>query len=286
MHGFRDGDEVPHSAGASPVAPGSWPEVEAVLDEICGAARVPRPHLWYFDEQVPNAFASGSSAEQAAITLTGGLVELLDRRELRGVLAHEVGHVVSGDVAATTEIVRRAMTGVTLANLGSWVLADALDSPLLWLVGAIGSAAYAARKTRDIAEFNRTRELAADRFAVVAAGEAAGLQSALVKLERAMLHREVPEWLRFAAIMEPAHPEATHPPTLERVLGIETGSTGPRRSCARCAYAELAGYAFCRRCGHPTNELACDTCSNPVDTYDRYCPACGARRRLPTSPSS
>jgi heat shock protein HtpX len=281
MQAARDGDAVPREAGATQVAEGAWPEVEDVLDEISRVSNIPRPTLWYLPEQPPNAFASGSAPDQAAITLTGGLVEVLDRRELRGVLAHEVGHVANGDVAATTEIVRRAMTGVALANLGTWVVADMFDSPLLWLVGAIGSAAYANRKSRDIAEFNRTRELAADRFAIAAAGEAAGLQSALVKLERSMLDRQVPEWLRFAAIVEPPHPEATHPPTLQRVTEIEAGPLTSLRSCAHCAYPEATDHDYCRRCGHPTTQSRCEACEHPVDTYALYCSACGARRALP-----
>lgn len=282
MHGFRDGDEIPASAGAAPVGPGSWPEVESVVDELCRAARVPRPNLWYLDAEVPNAFASGSAPDHAAVTLTGGLVGVLDRRELRGVLAHEIGHVVNGDVAATTEIVRKAMAGVAIASVGSWVLADALDSPLLAIVGAIGAAAYGAKKSRDIASFNRARELAADNFAVVAAGESAGLQSALVKLERAMLHREVPEWLRFAAIVEPPHPEATHPPTLERVERVDA-PTPARRTCGHCAYPELVDHTYCRRCGHGTPYTTCRACEATVDTYDRYCSTCGARRELPVA---
>lgn len=282
MHGFHDGDEIPSSAGASLVEPGSWPEVETVIVELCRASRLPRPNLWYLDADVPNAFASGSAPDQAAVTLTGTLVEMLDRRELRGVLAHEIGHVASGDVGATTEIVRKAMTGVAIASIGSWVLADALDSPLLAIVGAIGSAAFAAKKTRDIAAFNRDRELAADHFAVTAAGEAAGLQSALVKLERSMLHREVPEWLRFAAIVEPPDSEATHPPTLERVGRVEA-PVPARRTCGHCAYPELIDHAYCRRCGYETPRPTCRACDAAVDTYDRYCSRCGARRTLPVA---
>lgn len=280
MHGFRDGDEIPAEAGAVLVGPGSWPEVETVVDELCSTARVPRPNLWYLDAEVPNAFASGSVPDQAAVTLTGGLVGVLDRRELRGVLAHEIGHVVNGDIAATTEIVRKAMTGIAIASVGSWVLADALDSPLLAVIGAIGSAAYAAKKSRDIAGFNRARELAADHFAVVAAGEAQGLQSALVKLERSMLHREVPEWLRFAAIVEPPDAQATHPPTLERVGRVEAPALA-RRTCGYCAYPELAEHSYCRRCGRQVAHSTCRACDAVVDTYDRYCCACGARRELP-----
>lgn len=280
MHGSRDGDDIPAAAGATPVVVGSWPQVETIVDELCRSARVPRPNLWYHDTELPNAFATGSAPAQAAVTLTGGLVELLDPRELRGVLAHEIGHVVNGDVAATTEVVRRAMAGVAIASIGSWVLADALDSPLVAILGAIGSAAYAAKKARDIGAFNRARELAADRFAVAAAGESAGLQAALVKLERALLHRDVPEWLRFASISEPPHPEATHPPTLERVALIDL-PPWPRRTCTMCAYPELAGSRYCRRCGTRVTELTCAACEATVDTYDRFCTACGAHREQP-----
>lgn len=282
MHAFRDGDEIPSSAGGDPVQPGTWPEVETVVDELCRAARLPMPNLWYLDAEVPNAFASGSAPDQAAVTLTGSLVQILDRRELRGVLAHEIGHIANGDVAATSEIVRKAMTGVAIASIGSWVVADALDSPLLAVIGALGSAAYAAKKSRDIAAFNRARELAADHFAVAAAGESAGLQSALVKLERTMLHREVPEWMRFAAIVEPPSPEATHPPTLERV-GLVEMPAAARRACGSCAYPELPDHAHCRRCGHQIPRSICRACQASVDTYDRYCATCGQRRDLPVA---
>jgi heat shock protein HtpX len=90
MHGAR---ELPRS---------ELPWLHALLDEVARRAYLPRPRLHVMDTDTPKAFATGRSPEHSAVAITTGLLQLLDRRELAGVLAHEVAHVKNRDTLIMT----------------------------------------------------------------------------------------------------------------------------------------------------------------------------------------
>ena len=100
----HSGDSILLSiAGAKKLGRGQHPQLQNVVEEMAIAANLPRtPKVYLVDDPVPNAFAVGRSARHAAVAVTTGLLRLLDRDELQGVIGHEIGHVRNRDVALMT----------------------------------------------------------------------------------------------------------------------------------------------------------------------------------------
>lgn len=106
------------AARARPVSREDAPQLHRLLDEVCVAAGLAtRPRLYVVDDPAPNAFATGTSLEDAHVAVTTGLVERLPRYELRAVLAHEVAHIVNDDVRTVTLAVATAGLVALLADL-------------------------------------------------------------------------------------------------------------------------------------------------------------------------
>ena len=106
------------AARARQVSREEAPQLHRLLDEVCvSAGLATRPELYVVDDPAPNAFATGTSLEDAHIAVTTGLVERLPRYELRAVLAHEVAHIVNDDVRTVTLAVATAGLVALLADL-------------------------------------------------------------------------------------------------------------------------------------------------------------------------
>ncbi len=216
--------------GARPLAPAVAPGLHAEIADLAQRAGVARPTLHLIPAPVPNAFATGQGSD-VAIGVTPRLLRLLDRRELRGVLAHEISHVAGQD----TTVMRYAglIGGLTrlLSRLGLWlallqlplVLLGAPPVPwtvvlLLWVAPAVSGALGLA--------LSRTREHEADRNAVRLTGDAPGLASALVKLD--VYERQQRRWLPFRAPEMPGWLRS-HPETRERIARLgELADVGAR----------------------------------------------------------
>jgi len=84
--------------GAQEVSPQEAPQLHAMVGELAGAAQVPMPKVYIIPEETPNAFATGRNPEHAAVAVTQGILRLLSPAELKGVLAHEMGHVKNRDI--------------------------------------------------------------------------------------------------------------------------------------------------------------------------------------------
>ena len=85
-------------SGARPVDPAQAPQLMNVVTELCIAANIPVPAVYYIDDTAPNAFATGRDPAHASIAITTGLLEKLDREELQGVIGHELSHVRNLDI--------------------------------------------------------------------------------------------------------------------------------------------------------------------------------------------
>ncbi|MBI4281835.1 zinc metalloprotease HtpX [Candidatus Uhrbacteria bacterium] len=171
---------------AKPLDEKTAPNVHAILAEVARAMGVPKPPLYLVNLPVPNAFATGRNPAHAAVAVTKGILDLLDRDELKGVLAHELSHVKNRDVLVSTiaaviagalsVLVRMAYWGAgsrdrrNEGNAISFILLIVL-TPLIALLLQLA--------------ISRSRELLADETGARAIHNSKGLASALEKLHLA-----------------------------------------------------------------------------------------------------
>ena len=87
---------------AQELSPAEAPELHTMVAELAARAGIPTPRLYLIPEAQPNAFATGRNPEHAVVAVTSGILEVLDRRELRGVLAHELAHVKNRDILVSS----------------------------------------------------------------------------------------------------------------------------------------------------------------------------------------
>jgi heat shock protein HtpX len=206
---------------ARPLAPQEAPELTRLIDELARRAGMQRPpRLYYLASDVMNAFTAGTPKE-AAIALSDGLIRRLDWRELSGVLAHEMMHIVNRDtrLMAFADLTSRltgflSLTGqlLLLINLPLLILGETTLPwmPILLLIFA------PTLSTLVQLALSRSREYEADLGAVSLTGDPMGLASALSKLEA--VHQGVIGRLfnPMPRIPDPSMLR-THPPTEERV---------------------------------------------------------------------
>jgi heat shock protein HtpX len=88
--------------GARELRPGELPQIRAIVADLAARIGIPMPRLYVVDRPEPNAFATGRDPDHAAVAVTTGILELMDERQLRGVLAHELSHVKSRDTLVGT----------------------------------------------------------------------------------------------------------------------------------------------------------------------------------------
>lgn len=227
---YWSSDKIAIAATRSkPVTREQAPELYQIVEELAMEAKAPMPRIYVSEMAQPNAFATGRSPEHAAVSVTRGILQTLDRRELRGVLAHELSHVLNRDILVSSIAGAIASAFTYLAYMvfffgGS----DDSDSPLsgiafllLWLVGPLAAGLIQMA-------VSRSREYQADESGAVLSQDPEALASALLKLEQAS--RVVPAQVNPAQahvfIVNPLRGRrgagiaslfSTHPPTEERV---------------------------------------------------------------------
>jgi heat shock protein HtpX len=85
-------------SGAREVAPAEAPELHAMVEELAARAGIPKPRVCIMDQEQPNAFATGRNPKHGVVAVTTGIMHMLEPRELRAVLAHEIGHIAHRDI--------------------------------------------------------------------------------------------------------------------------------------------------------------------------------------------
>jgi len=165
-----------------------YPQLHGVVDRLCAVADMPKPLVAVSDIDMPNAFATGRSADHAVLCVTTGLLRRLEADELEGVLAHELSHVAHKDVAVITVasflgvlaglIVRFAFYSQLFGGRGR---KDQNTVAIFMTVMAVSAAVYAISFLL-IRALSRYRELAADRAAALLTGRPSALASALTKV--------------------------------------------------------------------------------------------------------
>ena len=102
---------------ARELAPEEAPYLHKIVEELSRNAGIPKPRICVVPEEAPNAFATGRKPENAVVAVTDGIMRLLSPEELRGVLAHEIGHIVNRDILIQTIAGVMGSAIVTLANI-------------------------------------------------------------------------------------------------------------------------------------------------------------------------
>jgi heat shock protein HtpX len=105
---------------ARPLEQSEAPWLYEMVHELTGNAGVPMPRIYLIDEAQPNAFATGRNPQHAALAVTSGILRMLDKRQLRGVLAHEIGHIKNRDILIATIAAMLATTIAHLASVARW----------------------------------------------------------------------------------------------------------------------------------------------------------------------
>ena len=172
---------------ARPVEPGTIPWLEATVQELAARAQLPVPRLYLIPSDQPNAFATGRNPEHAAVAVTEGLLQAMPEDQVRGVLAHEFGHIKNRDILVGSIAAMVAGAVAAIANILQFSLlfgGDEEDSPL-GIVGTIATIIFApiAAMLLQLA-VSRQREYLADATGAKLLGRAAPLADALETLER------------------------------------------------------------------------------------------------------
>jgi heat shock protein HtpX len=159
-----------------------------VVEGLCIASGLPKPRLYVVDDPAPNAFATGRNPRHAAVAVTTGLLEKMNRIELEGVLAHELSHVAHRDVAVMTiasflGVLAGVMTRIAVFG-GFGRASDSRDSntAIAMLVIPLVSAVVYVISFLLTRLLSRYRELSADRSAALLTGRPSALASALTKV--------------------------------------------------------------------------------------------------------
>jgi heat shock protein HtpX len=232
-------------AGAKEVTPEEQPRLHAIVEQVAALANVPKPRVYIVQNDTPNAFATGRNPNHAAVAATTGILALLDERELRGVLGHELGHVKNRDILTSSIVATLAGAISMIAWMGMWfggglggrnrdnqyggiiALAAILLAPIAAMLIQLG--------------ISRAREYQADDTGAHLTHDPEALASALEKLERGVQARpmEPTPMAQSTAHLYIVNPFrrggrsnlfSTHPPIEERIRRLHAMAYGPRIS--------------------------------------------------------
>ncbi len=210
------------------VRPDQAPELHEIVDRLRQKAGLPMPTLAIAPQRQPNAFATGRDADHAVVCVTEGLMQLVDRDELEGVLAHELGHIKNKDMLLQTVSATLSGAITNLARFGMYAAPrEGSRSPL----GPL--AAIMAPLGAMVLQFaiSRTREYKADAVGAEISGKPLALASALQKLQMAAkkIPMQINPSMAGLAQVNPlsafsggiASLFSTHPATEERVARLQ-----------------------------------------------------------------
>jgi heat shock protein HtpX len=220
--------------GAREVTEADYPEFYGLVRQLAAQAGTPMPRVYIIDSETPNAFATGRNPDHAAVAATTGIMRILTREELMGVMAHELSHVKHRDILISSIAATIAGAIAYLAHMAQWaaIFGGGRDRDeegggtigLIVMAIVLPIAAMLIQMA-----ISRAREYEADRGGAAVSGNPLYLASALRKLE--MANRQIPmEANPASAHMFIVNPLtggglmslfSTHPPIEERVRRLE-----------------------------------------------------------------
>lgn len=213
------------------------PEVHALVRDLAMRAKMPMPKVYIIPEETPNAFATGRDEAHAVVAVTEGILRILSRDELEGVLAHELTHIRNRDMLIGSIAATLAGAIVMLANMAQWAAifgggrSDDEEGGGGNLVGLILMAVLAPLAATLIQmAISRSREFLADEGGAKISGKPYSLAGALEKLSRAsqVMPMEAKPATAHLFIVNPLTGQAftnlfsTHPPVAERIARLRS----------------------------------------------------------------
>jgi len=217
--------------GAQEVGPQDAPMLHQIVDELAHKAGIPKPRICVIPEQAPNAFATGRDPEHGVVAVTQGIMQLLSTEELKGVLAHEIGHITNRDILIQSIAGVMATAIVSIANFMQFAAIFGFaggddeegSNPFAALL-----LAFVAPIAASLIQFaiSRSREYLADDTGARLAGNPLYLASALEKLNGYSQRVPMQHGSQATAHMFIVNPFSganmaklfsTHPPIEERV---------------------------------------------------------------------
>ena len=287
------GETLVAHLGGKRVARNDAPAYHGAVSSLCGSGGIHEPALFVIPSPEINAFTTGSGPERALVAVNVGLLRNATESELEAVIAHELGHVVHGDVQAKTRIALGSFGARVAGRVAGGALIGSIDedddllSAGLKLLGGLavtlavdaGTAAYTTHR-------NHEHEFRADAYAAELTGKPWALASLLSKLERAPGTGDMPAELAqlfFTPPLSSVFGISTHPAVDERIARIS--------ACESRVEREKAAVGFCARCGERLREghcvacspqrkalSACSSCGALLSGEDRFCVKCGEAR--------
>ncbi len=226
---------------ARPVDRRQAPGLYRMVEEVATTAGVPTPRVYIVEDDAPNAFATGRNPEHGVVAVTTGIMRILDERELRGVIAHEIAHIKNRDILIGSVAAMMASVVTMVASVARWGLIlgglsrdDEGSSGLEVLVLAIVAPIAATLVQLGI---SRSREYHADASGASFTGDPLALASALARLERGneRFHSNAMDHAPATASLYISNPLSgrqvmswfsTHPPTAERIRRLQSLAQG------------------------------------------------------------
>src|SRR5436309_2103959 len=221
--------------GAQPVEEAQAPGLYRIVRELASRAQIPVPPIYMIPDDSPNAFATGRNPSHAAVAVTEGILRIMSEEELKGVLAHELSHVLNRDVLTSTIAATLAGAVMILANMARWGAMFAGSrrddedggglNPIALIVTALLAPIAAMLIQMAI---SRSREYEADASGARLTRNPLGLASALARLEQASqaIPMDASPATAHLFIVNPLSGRAfmnlfsTHPPIEERIARL------------------------------------------------------------------
>jgi heat shock protein HtpX len=223
---------------SKPVTEAEMPDYYRIVRELAQEQGIPMPRLFVSEMMQPNAFATGRNPNNASVAVTRGILQILDERELRGVLSHELSHVVNRDILISSVA---AAIGMSITFLARFALffgggddrgSNGFGILFAWILAPLAAAIIQMA-------VSRSREYQADESGAYLSHDPDALASALRKLDQASKKIPVPSTVSPATahlfIVNPmaslrgkggiSNLFSTHPPTDERIARLEAIKT-------------------------------------------------------------